>query len=73
MTTHSHTFTALSPGSARFRCSSCQVFGYRRGSKVVPMTCSLAVAGVRCGLEAVQANGDKNRNRCAGHAQRRAA
>lgn len=70
---HSHTFLPISHNSHRHRCSSCQVYAYRRGSRLEPMTCSLQVDGRRCGAEAVEVDGEKSRNRCAEHAQRRAA
>lgn len=73
MTAHSHTFLPVSHNSHRHRCSSCQVYGYRRGSRIVPMTCSLDVDGKRCGQEAVECDGEKTHNRCREHAVRRAA
>lgn len=68
MTPHRHAFVLIDKIKMRYRCE-CGVFGFRRGTRLEPLTCSFKIGGtVRCGGEAVVANGERNRSRCADHA-----
>lgn len=67
---HSHAFERIDTLSMRYRCKTCPVLGFRRGNRLVPLTCSFKVDGrTRCGAEATVADGERNHNRCAAHAQ----
>jgi hypothetical protein len=66
---HRHVFVLVDVLKRRYRCE-CGVYGYRHGKRLVPMTCSFKLdATTRCGAEAVVADGERNHNRCAAHAQ----
>jgi hypothetical protein len=64
---HRHTFALVDKLHRRYRCE-CGVYGYRHGTKLVPMTCSLKLdVHTRCGEEAVVVNGERNHSRCSAH------
>lgn len=62
---HSHSFLR---SGLFYRCA-CGVYGYRRGTKLVPMRCQHEVEDRKhCGGEVVQVEtANKNKNRCGEH------